>query len=600
MAEPEQPVEGGSPGEKAAAAAPERILLTSFRLASLVFFVLAAMAMAIHETPAMLKGFTVLTKGFAGMQDVPVAALAILFFVQLGSLGRIVGPPAEGAGPPLRLGTPQAIALLVGMAALIWFLRTQVLFDFDLSRDEQMVTFDAPIFARGHLFWPIPPFWRDWYDALNSNFIMPVGDKDGWVSGYLPMNAALRGVLSQVLPWDGVSPLLVLAGGLALWRITLRLWPASPSTRAVVLILFAGSSQVIVIGTTVYAMTAHMAFNLIWLWLFLQRRPAAHAGAIGLGFLATGLHQPLFHPLFVLPFLAWLLAEKKWRLLLVYVVAYGAIGLFWAKYPGWVSTMAGHPVPADLNVDGISYIDRLTRNATKFTDVSLWMMGANLLRFVAWQHLLLIPLAIVALRARQWTDPVCRALMLGIALLIAIMTVILPPQGHGWGYRYLHGFIGSAVLIAGFGWHWLEQRRIAPVRALRWATGLSVLVLLPAHVWMARHFTAPFAAASARIAAIPADVVIVDTEQVSFSGDLVRNRADLSNRPILLDNALVLSDDLPDLCEGRSLGFADAPLFGTIDTLFGVAPATAPGERQGLLHKAAVEAGCRIVPVPVP
>lgn len=586
--------------EQPAAVIPpaERTLLTSFRLASVVFFALSAMAMAIHETPAMLRGLTVLTRGFAGRHDIPVAVLAILFFVQLASRGRIVDKPAQAAAPPLGLTARQTIALLVGMAALIWVLRTQVLFDYDLSRDEKMVTFDAPIFAHGHLFWPIPPFWRGWYDALNSIFIMPVGDKDGWVSGYLPMNAALRALLSQVLPWNGISPLLVLAGGLALWRITLRLWPASPSTRAVVLILFAGSSQVIVIGTTVYAMTAHMAFNLIWLWLFLQRRPAAHAGAIGLGFLATGLHQPLFHPLFVAPFLDLLRREKRWKELAAYVICYGAIGLFWAKYPGWVSAMAGHPVPAALNIDGISYIDRLTRNATRFTDVSLWIMGANVLRFVAWQHLLLVPLAIVALRTRQWADPVCRALLLGIVMLIAIMTVILPPQGHGWGYRYLHGFIGSAVLIAGFGWHWLEQRGIAPVRAMRWATALSMLVLLPAHVWMARHFTAPFAAASARIERIPADVVIVDTEQVSFSPDLVRNRADLSNRPILLDNALVPAEALPALCAGRSLGFADAPLFASIDTLFGVAPATAPGERQRQLQDAAVAAGCRIVPVP--
>ena len=107
---------------------------------------------------------------------------------------------------------------------------------------------------------------------------------------------------------------------------------------------------------------------------------------IGLGFLATGLHQPLFHPLFVAPFLDLLRREKRWKELAAYVICYGAIGLFWAKYPGWVSAMAGHPVPAALNIDGISYIDRLTRNATRFTDVSLWIMGANVLRFVAWQR----------------------------------------------------------------------------------------------------------------------------------------------------------------------------------------------------------------------
>jgi len=45
-----------------------------------------------------------------------------------------------------------------------------------------------------------------------------------------------------------------------------------------------------------------------------------------------------------------------------------------------------------------------------------------------------------------------RALLLGLVLTTAAMFVLLPYQGHGWGYRYLHGLLGSAVLLAAWTW----------------------------------------------------------------------------------------------------------------------------------------------------
>ena len=72
-------------------------------------------------------------------------------------------------------------------------------------------------------------------------------------------------------------------------------------------------------------MSAHLAFNLIWLWCFLRGDRKGDAGAIIAGFIATGLHQLLFHPLFVAPFLAhlWLTGER--RRAIVYAFAYLAI-----------------------------------------------------------------------------------------------------------------------------------------------------------------------------------------------------------------------------------------------------------------------------------
>ncbi|MFX9035001.1 hypothetical protein ABTN36_18510, partial [Acinetobacter baumannii] len=56
----------------------------------------------------------------------------------------------------------------------------------DTSRDEQLASFDAAIFARGHLFAPVPGLWRDHAEALNTMFLYPADHRGGWVSTYLP------------------------------------------------------------------------------------------------------------------------------------------------------------------------------------------------------------------------------------------------------------------------------------------------------------------------------------------------------------------------------------------------------------------------------
>ena len=528
---------------------------------------------------------------FALKQDIPVGGLLVLLLVGFRAFSgreRAMMPAA------LRLSGWRAWAVLLLPVLAAFALRALVLPDYDLSRDEQMATFDAAIFARGHLFEPIPQFWRHYYDALNKAFLLPIGDREAWVSGYLPGNAAIRALLGLVLPASAASPLLLLVALLALWRIALRLWPDSPATRAVVLLLFATSSQVIVTATATYAMTAHLALNLVWLALFLRRTPLGHAGAIAVGFVATGLHQPLFHPMFVAPFLLLLLRERRWSELAVYVACYGAIGLFWIGWQPWISAHGIHPVPTGHSGDGVDYVERFRRTVTPLTRFSFFVMAENLLRFAAWNHVLLLPLAGLGVLVRR-ADRFVQALWLGMVLLVAFMTLVLPAQVNGWGYRYLHGFLGSAVLLAGYGWHRLETAGAAPRRALRFATMLGVAVILPLHVWMANGQLAAYAAASAAVGATDADMVIVD-EGVPFSGDLVLNRADLSNRPIRLSRSFLGPDDLPALCAHGTIAFADAPRLGAVSRFFRIPAPTAPTPRQAALKAAAEAAGCRMVP----
>ncbi len=189
--------------------------------ATLILSALAALAMLVHKPAAETQSPIMLAKWFAARQDIPVVAGMILFFALFGARARAIGNGVKSV-----LGTRQAVALLAGFALIAWALRTLVLFDFDLSRDEKLVAFDIAIFTDGRLFAPIASFWRDSYEALNTLYTLPVGNREGWVSGYLPVNAALRALLGHALPAAAASPVQLLVAGLALWRIALRLWPS--------------------------------------------------------------------------------------------------------------------------------------------------------------------------------------------------------------------------------------------------------------------------------------------------------------------------------------------------------------------------------------
>jgi hypothetical protein len=548
--------------------------------------VLSAIALIL----AKFKVYAGLTWFFFIHQDV--------FFVFLVFLTLLFKPrPSER--PPIKWWLPfEHPAVVVAFALVLLGLccagRHFIYLDYNLSRDEQMANFDAYIFAHERIFWPIPLFWRPLAAALNQMFILPIGDHEGWVSGYLPVNAAIRAVVGTIASPALASPLLVCVGAIALWRVSLRLWPGSPSTRAVVLILYAGSSQVIITGMTAYAMTAHLAFDLIWLALFLQNKKVSHVGAVFIGFLATGLHQPLFHPLFVLPFMWLLISERRLQLVAFYGVSYGLICAFWFIWPIWVSAHGTTPIPPHMGA-GINFLTRFLNVIHTPSAGSLWLMALNLLRFITWQHLLMFPLVAFGLRS-AWRESLGRALAVGFFLPIPVMLILLPYQGHGWGYRYVHGVIGNACLLAGYGWYALEAHGLSLRRALAWTSAATFLLVLPIRGYMAHEMVAPFAHISRMIAKSGADVAIVEDNVAPFANDVIINQPDISNRPIRLLASKLRPDDMKNLCSFGRVVFIDAPQLQPIRTLFGLHPVSTQ-KRQIELEQAARRFQCVLIPV---
>ena len=502
---------------------------------------------------------------FFRTQDIGVAALFALFWIIAARIGggRSLSPlPAAGRVPA---GLPGAALLALGTAAVcaggVWLLFGA----YGLAVDEHWAQSDAMVIGTGAGMVPIAEAWRDYAGALQSRFarITPDG---WWASEYLPVNAAL-----QYLGGTLASPLLAGWAVLVAADLARRLLPEAPAAPLVCALLMVTSSQLLITGMTPFAMTAHLALNLSWLWLFLHRDWRAQMAAVPVAMLAIGLHQAVFFPLFAAPFLleAWLTGQR--RAAAVQGLMIGAGFLFWSAYDTVLYTVLG--LQPDITTgDGTGtgtglLFDRFLALVARFTPDNIGLMAMNLVRLVTWQNVLVLPLALLAAsRVLREAGP-WRAMLASLVLTGAVMTLLLADQGHGWGYRYLHGHLGSLCLLATLGWYRLpaEVRTGSAARAVMAAGMALALVLVPVRGWQAARFVAPYARAHAAVSALDADVVLVDAPRHMFALELLRNDPLLRNRPKTMVAAALSDAQLARLCRDYTVARftdADAARFG--------------------------------------
>jgi len=450
----------------------------------------------------------------------------------------------------------------VAMALLLWWGCYALLGNYPLSRDEHMVVFDMSVFAHGHLAEPIAAPWRPFAVDLVPAFLLNPDMPTGLVSAYLPGNAILRLLFSFVADPAVMNPLLVCCGGLALLDIAKRLFDDDNRAIWVVLMVYALSAQGAANAMTAYAMTGHMALNLIWLAAFLRGGRWGHAVAIGIGFIATGLHQMVFHPLFVAPFLIWRLREGHWRLVLVYAVAYGAIVAWWMAYPMLAALETGVGTRRGGSHERF-FADRVLPLLLNRDPMTIPITTLNLLRFFAWQNLALLPLLAAAVSLAWRARSIVTPLFWGSASAILFFAIILPYQGHGWGYRYLHGYLGSFALLAGFGYRQLalEKGRAADGMVVL-LSAATLLVSMPFLLNRMQAFFAPHLRLEHLIARQGGDFLLIDTEEehrttdgewTENAIDHVRNRGDLSNRPLRFSSRVMPRKSLAELCARGSV-----------------------------------------------
>jgi hypothetical protein len=497
-----------------------------------------------------LTGLRTIADVFLLEQDLPALGIAAAVLIAW----RLVALPVPPSLPRDRPGALVAgLALFALLAGAVggW----TVYAGYPLSMDEYMAAFDARILASGRLLAPVPEAWREVVGALQPYFRLNVSGNTHWASAYLPMNAAVRALAGEI----GAASLVGGAWGAvtvaATYGVGRRLWPDAKGPSLLAAVLVATSAQVLVAGMTAYAMPAHLALNMVWLWLLLREDKASQAGAAGVAFVACGLHQLVFHPLFAAPFVLHLWLARRWGRAAFHTTAYLAIGLFWAAYPSLALDWSGAAATGAGGPGGLA--GRGAALLAQFDPSRLGYMSKNLLRFVAWQNPLTIVLAIAGAVPAWRAGGAWRPLIGGVVLTLVAVSLLMPFQGHGWGYRYLHGFIGSFALVAAFGWVRLRDAGTASPRVLRAglaaACAASLVLLLPLRLVQVGGFVRPYAAAQAAIARTPADLVLVDAAGLFYADDLVRNDPLLVRRPTILDLAALTPGQLETVCAGRTV-----------------------------------------------
>lgn len=455
--------------------------------------------------------------------------------------------------PDVQLRRGPLTLALGALALILWWGTYAVMANYALTRDEHMVLFDMAIFAKGQLLEPFAEAWRGNPKAVVPDFLLDVPGHVAVASGYLPGNAMLRLAFSKIADPALMNPLFVVIGGLALFDIARRLFGEDYRAVLVAMLLYLGSAQLLVNAMTVYAMTGHTALNLVWLALFLRGGRLGHVGAIAVGFVATGLHQIAFHPLVVAPFLLWRLAERRYGLVAAYAAAYSAIGIFWVIYQPLAIQMAGIIASGGAS-DGTGFLrDRVWPLLIERDPFTLVWMAFNLIRFAVWNHLALIPLLVAAWPLVRGNRGIAAPLAGGIVLTIAVCGLILPMQGHGWGYRYLAAVLGNFALLGAIGYrHWAASDRASADGVVMALSGLT-LAFIALTTLGAHRFVAPHARLDRSLGTLSGDTVLIDTERPSMAIDIVRNRPDLANRPLRVSSRALAVSEIARLCAQGSV-----------------------------------------------
>jgi hypothetical protein len=466
-------------------------------------------------------------------------------------------PAARGAISQHRttlIAAGIVLAVLVG-----WAGRSLVFHDYSPSRDELMVEMAGAYLANGDLGWPVPAEWAPYLRAIQPEFYSPYGANTHWTAIYLPVHAAIRALFTWIGAADLAAPATLGVGLLALWHNARKLMPDRPDAVLVVMLMALTSAQLLTTAMTPYAMTSHFAFNMVWLALVLRGDKLGHIGAALVALLAAGLHQWHFPLLFIGPFIVWMAANRRLGAALFHGLVAVAMMLLWARlWPMVLIDLVGAPPPSDVHrTNGV--LDKLE---SLFGRLDKWQPLLNNARLIAWNNVLLLPLAVLALWGVRWRGllrevPIALPMLLGV---LAGMGLALY-QGYGWGFRYMHGQIGTLCLLAGLGW-----RAVVPEgsRGHRPLLAASAVVALLSGLWLmsdTERYVRGYARTMAAIRASDVDVVLVDIRGGYYMTDLVRFDEGKLGRPVVIALQMLSYDQLDRLCATRDVAIMDRSQF---------------------------------------
>jgi len=412
---------------------------------------------------------------------------------------------------------------------------------FPLSVDEFVAAFQARIFASGHMTASVPQNLLDLRPALMPQLVMPWGD-NRVIEVYLPVHSALLAVGTFLFgtPWV-VNPISAACSLLLVFAVgrNLRLDPSLPGWAVV---LIATSSQFLLMSVSSWAMPSHLLFNLAWLYFYTHPDKRLYYLAPPLGILAIGLHQPICHVLFVLPFLLRLLLDRRWLAAAYSAIIYLLGGLFWVH---WILSVQPDTQTVAQRVMGLPDL----RGA--------FIFYLSLLLTLSWQNVLMSVLLIGAVFQVRQMPSFFRDLALGVALTLAFYLFFNQPQANGWGYRYIYPVLGNLVLIAA----WMASRTQISVLTFAAMMLIALGVQLPFRCHEVREVSSPVEQAYDTLSHLDADFVIIDHRHGWFSEELMRNSPDFDNRPIMLYRGPLTDAQFHDLLDKHKAVFISTKEF---------------------------------------
>jgi hypothetical protein len=427
-----------------------------------------------------------------------------------------------------------------------------------LSADENMADFQAQLFLHGKLTQEVPAFWGPMVRLIIPIHASYYPATHSWASGYLPVYGAIQALFRAAhLQWI-TNAVLAAISVLTLAALTRRLWPNQSDKTILATALLVASPQFLIMAMSSYAMPAHLALNLVWLWLYCDPEKRRFWLTPVVGVAALGLHQPFFHALFAVPFLFRLLLDRRWKAVVWFASIYlaGVAGCFlW-----WHRFLSGFPSGGEAKLFGLDSMTALNQ-AIYFSFLLGWLA-------------LPIPLLVsLGVRRIRQQSAFLQDALLSCALTFGFYILVKANQVHGWGDRYFHGVIGCLILVAIAGWDCLCRWTNRPVASTFVAAGVaaSMLVQFPLRCFQVEKFVRPFARANEAFHKTDADLLVFDSRLAFYSADLRRNDPFLRQRPIILTSWTIRPSEVEALARmfprTRFVGKDELKAFGLATAL---------------------------------
>lgn len=477
------------------------------------------------------------------VQDTPFMPAVLVAALICWAASARFGP---GAGALGARGAPFALALAAFGAALA--AKVFAHHNFNLSGDEFVPAFQARIFLEGRILAPLSAADLPLARALQPVFVMVDAAHGLWGSHYRPVYAAMLAGAAWLADASLLNPAMAALAALATHRVIRRLRPDRPEAALIGAAAMVASPQFIATAGSGFSFPAHLALNMCWLACFVRGGARGHLAAMAIGVLALGLHQVHVHALFAAPFgLALLLGALPGR---AWALAYGAVyvtamamWMMWPELAVALQTGDWSALPRDPMAYGYARglfgagpigpgVVRIS--APPLPDGPI--LAISMARFALWLSPALLILFCIGAAGWRRLGTIEKLCVVSVALSAAFRCVASPDQMHGWGYRYLHPWLGAMAVVAAAACA-APPAALAPRRLLRFAglaVAASAVALVPWRLAQVDDKVGPRARAQAWLQGLDADMVAIDTEKLWFGRDLVRNDPFLRDRPILL------------------------------------------------------------------